>query len=129
MTLSASNNWGKTWTIGDDPRCDFPATDGRQHYLYYAVELDEEGNEVSPGEDVSEGVRLVGIEYDPEKTEDAGITEGLITVINETEVPETEYGYELPSAGGSGTTWIYLLGTILLLGCGITLIARRRIRL
>ena len=128
VTLSASNNWANTWTIGDDPRCDFPATDGRQHYLYYAVELDEEGNEVSPGEDVSEGVKLVGIEYDPEKTEDAGITEGLITVINETEVPETEYGYELPAAGGSGTTWIYLLGTILLLGCGVTLIARRHTR-
>ena len=37
-------------------------------------------------------------------------------------------GAELPSTGGPGTTWIYLLGTILLLGCGITLIARRRIR-
>ena len=37
-------------------------------------------------------------------------------------------GVELPSTGGPGTIWIYLIGTILLLGCGITLIARRRIR-
>lgn len=32
----------------------------------------------------------------------------------------------LPSAGGPGTTWIYLLGVILLLGCGSALIVRRR---
>ena len=42
---------------------------------------------------------------------------------------ENEPGAALPSTGGPGTTWIYLLGTVLLLGCGITLIARRRIRL
>lgn len=35
-------------------------------------------------------------------------------------------GAALPSAGGPGTTWLYLLGTILLLGCGTILIARRR---
>ena len=38
-------------------------------------------------------------------------------------------GIELPSAGGPGTTWIYLLGSMLLLGCGIVLVARRRIKL
>ena len=37
-------------------------------------------------------------------------------------------GVELPSTGGAGTTWIYLIGAILLLGCGTILIARRRIR-
>ena len=36
-------------------------------------------------------------------------------------------GAELPNSGGPGTTWIYLFGTILLLGCGILLIARRRV--
>lgn len=36
-------------------------------------------------------------------------------------------GTELPASGGAGTTWIYLLGFILVLGCGVTLIARRRI--
>ena len=38
-----------------------------------------------------------------------------------------EAGVELPSAGGPGTTWMYLLGAILLLGCGITLISRGRV--
>lgn len=37
-------------------------------------------------------------------------------------------GVELPSSGGPGTTWIYLIGSILLLGCSIMLISRRRIR-
>lgn len=37
-------------------------------------------------------------------------------------------GTELPNSGGPGTTWIYLIGAILLLGCGISLIARRRVR-
>ena len=37
-------------------------------------------------------------------------------------------GVELPSSGGPGTTWIYLLGAVLLIGCSITLIARRRSR-
>lgn len=35
-------------------------------------------------------------------------------------------GVELPSSGGPGTTWIYLLGSLLLLGSGIMLAARRR---
>lgn len=38
-------------------------------------------------------------------------------------------GAELPSAGGPGTTWIYLMGAILLLGCGITLVIRRRLHM
>lgn len=39
-----------------------------------------------------------------------------------------EAGVELPSTGGPGTTWIYLLGLILFIGCSVTLIARRRVR-
>ena len=35
-------------------------------------------------------------------------------------------GAALPNSGGPGTTWIYLLGSILLLGAGISLAARRR---
>ena len=37
-------------------------------------------------------------------------------------------GTELPDSGGPGTTWIYLLGSLLAVGCGITLAARRRIK-
>ena len=35
-------------------------------------------------------------------------------------------GAALPEAGGPGTTWIYLLGSMLLIGCSILLVARRR---
>lgn len=37
-------------------------------------------------------------------------------------------GVELPNAGGPGTTWIYLIGSLLLLGCGVALVTRRRMR-
>ena len=52
--------------------------------------------------------------------------------VNDTSAASVTYqilnkaGVELPSSGGPGTTWIYLLGSILILCCGITLIARRR---
>lgn len=36
-------------------------------------------------------------------------------------------GTPLPNSGGPGTHWIYLLGAILMLGSGITLVSRRRI--
>lgn len=38
-------------------------------------------------------------------------------------------GVELPSAGGPGTVWMYLLGSLLLLGSGIALVTRRRMRI
>jgi uncharacterized surface anchored protein len=37
-------------------------------------------------------------------------------------------GAALPNSGGPGTFWIYLLGSILLVGGGVLLVARRRIR-
>ena len=37
-------------------------------------------------------------------------------------------GVELPESGGPGTIWMYLLGSLLLVGCGIVLTARRRIQ-
>ena len=37
-------------------------------------------------------------------------------------------GVELPSTGGIGTTLFYLIGTILVLGAGILLVTRRRMR-
>lgn len=42
-------------------------------------------------------------------------------------VNKENYGVELPSSGGPGTTWIYLLGSLLLIGSGILLAARRRV--
>ena len=37
-------------------------------------------------------------------------------------------GVKLPESGGPGTTWIYLLGALLVLGTGILLAARWRTR-
>lgn len=55
---------------------------------------------------------------------------GVLTAnsVNETMYYEiaNNAGVSLPAAGGRGTTWIYLLGSLLLLGCGITLVVRRR---
>ena len=39
---------------------------------------------------------------------------------------ENDSGAELPSTGGIGTTIFYILGALLVVGCGIVLIARRR---
>ena len=39
---------------------------------------------------------------------------------------ENEKGVDLPSTGGMGTTILYILGALLVIGCGIVLIARRR---
>ena len=38
-----------------------------------------------------------------------------------------EPGAQLPSSGGPGVIWMYLLGSLLFIGCGVRLIARRRI--
>lgn len=53
------------------------------------------------------------------QNENASVDGTTITVKN---IP----GAELPQSGGPGTTWLYIIGSILLLGCGITLVARRR---
>ena len=37
-------------------------------------------------------------------------------------------GTELPSTGGMGTTIFYILGALLVVGCGIVLVSRRRMR-
>ena len=37
-------------------------------------------------------------------------------------------GVELPSAGGPGTTWIYILGALLTIGSGMAFVVRRRLR-
>ena len=50
-----------------------------------------------------------------------GLVIGLLQI-------ENTPGAALPNSGGPGTTWIYLIGSILLLGCGTILVARRRTR-
>ena len=60
------------------------------------------------------------VEKNPETTEDAGDS-------NTQEIVDTQ-GVELPSTGGIGTTLFYLIGTILVLGAGILLVTRRRMK-
>lgn len=65
----------------------------------------------------------------PDQWEEAE-SDGLVTFNAEEEflaTIENEPGTELPSSGGPGTTWIYLLGMILFIGCSTLLIARRRV--
>jgi LPXTG-motif cell wall-anchored protein len=54
-----------------------------------------------------------------EKDYTAGNLEQATEVVN-------NGGAELPSTGGSGTTMLYIIGAILLVGAGILLVTRRR---
>uniref|UniRef100_I5ATE1 Putative collagen-binding protein n=1 Tax=Eubacterium cellulosolvens (strain ATCC 43171 / JCM 9499 / 6) TaxID=633697 RepID=I5ATE1_EUBC6 len=53
------------------------------------------------------------------KVEDKEVADRLVKVLNVT-------GTNLPSTGGMGTTVFYLMGTILVIGGGIVLVARKR---
>ena len=61
--------------------------------------------------------------------EDGTITvgENTTTTVDEVEV-ENNTGSLLPSTGGSGTTMIYILGAILVLGSSVVLITKKRMR-
>lgn len=61
--------------------------------------------------------------------EDGTITvgENTTTTVNEVKV-ENKTGSLLPSTGGSGTTMIYILGAILVLGSSVVLITKKRMR-
>ena len=52
--------------------------------------------------------------------------EGLTTV-DKVEV-ENKSGTVLPSTGGAGTTMIYLVGAVLVLGSGVVLVTKRRVK-
>ena len=50
----------------------------------------------------------------------------MVKVENGTITVGNEPGAALPNSGGPGTTWIYLLGCLLFIGCSVLLVARRR---
>lgn len=60
----------------------------------------------------------------PEGRTKVTVTTGQTSAVEITVVNKT--GTELPSTGGIGTTIFYILGALLVVGCGIILIARRR---
>ncbi len=62
-------------------------------------------------------------------TTDTGDTSMVDTTANNIDLKiKNEPGTELPNSGGPGTMWIYLIGSLLLLGSGIALVSRRRIQ-
>lgn len=60
--------------------------------------------------------------------EDGTITVGTATTAATTVEVENNTGSILPSTGGSGTTLIYILGAILVLGSSVVLITKKRMR-
>ena len=79
------------WSFGIGDGFDFPPGDELGQYLYYIVELNDQGQKAAIGEDVDEDMKLLSIVYEPEKIDGKGITHGLITVTNEVkeETPTT----------------------------------------
>ena len=56
--------------------------------------------------------------------------DGFFRYVDESNITVTnQKGVELPESGGPGTTWIYLIGSLLLIGCGVALVTRRRMRI
>lgn len=51
-------------------------------------------------------------------------TEGYVTQVD----VENKTGLILPSTGGAGTTMIYLVGAVLVLGSGVVLVTKRRVK-
>ena len=77
------------WSLGIGDEFDFPLGDELGQYLYYVVELNDQGQEVEIGGNADEDMKLLSIAYEPEKVNGKGITHGLITVTNEVETPTT----------------------------------------
>lgn len=87
QTLTAEHPM-HAWSFGIGDEFDFPPGDELGRYLYYVVELDDQGHEVAIGGNADEDMKLLSIEYDPAKTDGKGITHGLITVTNEVTVAQ-----------------------------------------
>ena len=77
-----SDSYMYAWSLGTGEGYDFPIGNELGDYLYYVVELDENGNAVEIEGETGNGMELVSIKYDPEKTEGRGITHGIVTVAN-----------------------------------------------
>jgi LPXTG-motif cell wall-anchored protein len=76
------------WSFGIGDAFDFPSGDELGQYLYYVVELNDQGEDVAIGGNVDEDMKLLFIEYNPAMTDGKGITHGLITVTNEVTVAQ-----------------------------------------
>ena len=71
----------------------------------------------------TDGVTATGDGYDLDtETKDIGGVEVTVYTIR----IQNSAGEELPMTGGIGTTIFYILGSLLVIGCGIVLVSRRR---
>ena len=62
-------------------------------------------------------------------TKDGKITVGTETITSENPVKvENKSGSLLPSTGGMGTTLFYIFGAILVIGSGVVLITKKRMK-
>lgn len=112
-------------------------TDKLKHGTYWLVETDAPDNYFDLDGPIRIDVSVVS-------SEEAGDTVNVKAYMNGVEIKnpylvsaagsdqwvlkvENKQGYELPNAGGIGTTMFYLLGSLLVIGSAVFLVARRRI--
>lgn len=116
ITLKPDNEW--QYTLKDLPKTD---ANGNEYY-YYIEEITNDSDNTIKGNG--------GSIYYPVKYDGNDLTlingSGTISVTNEKK-PETETpGYELPSTGGKGADWYYIIGAGLMSGAVVMFIRRRR---
>ena len=104
-------------TTNDQGKFDTPFIDlGNGEYWFQETEAPDGYNKIAD-DDNSLKVTISDSDYaDTNLKQDQSTT-----VINQT-------GATLPSTGGMGTTWLYIIGVILLAGAGILLVTRRRMK-
>lgn len=116
ITLNSGNNWQAV--VGNLDKVD----ENGNPYHYYIVELGSTGR---PATEINGN----GVKYIPVGYEGNGATiTGNDTVLSVTnEKSETEKpGYTLPSAGGKGADWYYIIGAGLMSGAVVMFVRRRR---
>jgi len=101
--------------IGDDPLFEVKLDPQTGELKIYLIEQGEEDT-YSYVDGNNNGVVKVDNDLSAGSSADAEVLVG------------NESGAALPHTGGMGTTLFYVLGTILAVGCGVVLAARRRIR-
>lgn len=114
-----------TKTTNDSGAAEFPGIKDGTYYLVEFVapegynRLDKPQSVVVEGKNVDDGTTKIENKADASGTFDEA-KDKVADIQNNS-------GSELPSTGGIGTTIFYILGALLVIGCGIVLIARRRL--
>ena len=106
---------------GEIPQINSELQSGKSYYLHEEQTLTEEGYKLFD-DSLLFSISDTGI-ISIEENEHWTLTGNTITIVN-----VKSSGVRLPDSGGPGTTWIYLLGSILFFASGIALVARRRLR-